>query len=334
MDGHRPQGYGSIHRRFIAGDYVGAVSSDGAECRPCLRSLKEGGVFMRRALLLLVTMALALLLASGVAYSQTTPTANLDANTLPSNRCSPSNLASAKDRPAITVMSRNLYLGADLSPIFAAASRGDGPGIIQATTNAWATINATNFPERAETLADEIEHSEPLLVGLQEVSLFRTGPFDSFSGNPTPAEHVELDYLNILMRELERRDLNYTPVAITKGADGETPGFYTNLPVILVGDFNSRADGSGTKTYSNLIEAGFTDAWSATRPGELGNTWGHDENLLNTTVDLTQRIDLVLFRDNLCALDANVVGDELTDRTPSGLWPSDHAGVVATLRGE
>jgi endonuclease/exonuclease/phosphatase family metal-dependent hydrolase len=382
---------------------------------------------MRRALLLLVTMALALLLASGVAYSQTTPTANLDANTLPSNRCSPSNLASAKDRPAITVMSRNLYLGADLSPIFAAASRGDGPGIIQATTNAWATINATNFPERAETLADEIEHSEPLLVGLQEVSLFRTGPFDSFSGNPTPAEHVELDYLNILMRELERRDLNYTPVTITNGADGETPGFTapgvlqdirltdrdvilvrtdmpdsklqhsneqtgtfanfasaplpllrgwgsvdvtlrgqtfrfinthleqegpfnaiqveqgnellsgpanTNLPVILVGDFNSRADGRGTETYSNLIEAGFTDAWSATRPGELGNTWGHDENLLNTTVDLTQRIDLVLFRDNLCALDADVVGDELTDRTPSGLWPSDHAGVVATLRGE
>jgi hypothetical protein len=71
----------------------------------------------------------------------------------------------------------------------------------------------------------------------------------------------------------------------------------------------------------------------------LGNTWGHDEDLLNTTVDLTQRLDLVLFRDGgsedgLCALDADVVGEELDDRTPSGLWPSDHAGVVATLRGE
>jgi hypothetical protein len=48
----------------------------------------------------------------------------------------------------------------------------------------------------------------------------------------------------------------------------------------------------------------------------------------------------VLFRNtlsvtpNLCGLDADVVGDELGDRTPSGLWPSDHAGVVATLRGE
>jgi hypothetical protein len=26
---------------------------------------------------------------------------------------------------------------------------------------------------------------------------------------------------------------------------------------------------------------------------------------------------------------ATVVGDKLRDRTPSGLWPSDHAGVVA-----
>ena len=40
----------------------------------------------------------------------------------------------------------------------------------------------------------------------------------------------------------------------------------------------------------------------------------------------------VLFRQNLCALDADVVGDELNDRTASGLWPSDHAGVVADLR--
>jgi hypothetical protein len=109
--------------------------------------------------------------------------------------------------------------------------------------------------------------------------------------------------------------------------------------VILAGDFNSRAGGGGTPTYSNLIGAGFKDAWSVTHPGELGNTWGHDEDLLNNRVNLTQRLDLVLFRDGnvggLCASDADIVGDELSDRIrASGLWPSDHAGVVATLRGE
>src|SRR5215203_4987697 len=73
-------------------------------------------------------------------------------------------------------MTRNLYQGADLSPVFAAAAKGDGPGIVQATTTAWQNIKATNFPERAGALGDEIEQSEPLLVGLQEVSLYRTGP--------------------------------------------------------------------------------------------------------------------------------------------------------------
>jgi len=33
----------------------------------------------------------------------------------------------------------------------------------------------------------------------------------------------------------------------------------------------------------------------------------------------------------MAAIDIDVVGDEVTDRTPSGLWPADHAGVVAIL---
>jgi hypothetical protein len=379
-----------------------------------------------------------MLACAGVVLAQgsTTPTTTLaqeqqsgSAGTLASGRCSSTNVGQP-----IPVMTRNLYVGADLSPVFAAAAKGDGPGIVQATTATWQNVKATNFPERAGALADEIEDSEPLLVGLQEVSLFRTGPPDSITGTPTPAEHVELDYLDLLLRELDQRGLHYAPVTITKGADAEIPGFTapgvlqdirltdrdvilartdvsssklqlsneqtgnyatyaslpigqtgqsikllhgwgsvdvtlrgqtfrfinthlqpegplnaiqvaqgnellngpanTSLPVVLVGDFNSRADGTGTPTYDNLIGAGFKDAWSATHPRDLGNTWGHDANLLNTTVDLTKRLDLVLYRNNLCALDADVVGDELSDRTPSGLWPSDHGGVVATLRGE
>jgi hypothetical protein len=39
----------------------------------------------------------------------------------------------------------------------------------------------------------------------------------------------------------------------------------------------------------------------------------------------------VLTRGGFDTVDADVVGEESTDRTPSGLWPSDHAGVVATL---
>ena len=57
---------------------------------------------------------------------------------------------------------------------------------------------------------------------------------------------------------------------------------------------------------------------------------------------LDQRIDFILVRDEegrsdesiLESVFAIVVGDELEDRTPSGLWPSDHAGVVARLIAE
>ncbi len=127
----------------------------------------------------------------------------------------------------------------------------------------------------------------------------------------------------------------FDPYQVAQGNEILSGLSNTSLPVILVGDYNSRADGTGTPTYSNLTGAGFTDAWSATHPGELGNTFGHEPLLLNTTVNLTQRLDLVLFRgspsNSLRALDADVVGDGLGDRTPSGLWPSDHAGLMATL---
>ncbi len=32
------------------------------------------------------------------------------------------------------------------------------------------------------------------------------------------------------------------------------------------------------------------------------------------------------------AIQAEVIGDRERDRTPSGLWPSDHAGSVAVVR--
>ena len=47
---------------------------------------------------------------------------------------------------------------------------------------------------------------------------------------------------------------------------------------------------------------------------------------------LSLRIDLVLTRGAVSVQDIKVVGDRAIDRTSSGLWPSDHAGLVATLR--
>ena len=107
----------------------------------------------------------------------------------------------------------------------------------------------------------------------------------------------------------------------------------TALPTLLVGDFNSRADGSGTPTYGLLRSAGFADAWNDVHPGDPGLTCCWETHLLSPLPPFDERIDLVLARGSFTALHAEIVGeDAVADRTPSGLFHSDHAGVVAVLR--
>ena len=101
----------------------------------------------------------------------------------------------------------------------------------------------------------------------------------------------------------------------------------TNLPVVAVGDFNSGPGGDPT-AYGILLNGGFSDAW----PDGAGLTCCHATDLHNASPVLTKRIDLVLTRGGFETVSADVVGEEAADRTASGLWPSDHAGVVATLR--
>jgi hypothetical protein len=107
------------------------------------------------------------------------------------------------------------------------------------------------------------------------------------------------------------------------------------LPVVMLGDFNSAADGTQTPAYAMIVGAGFEDVWNR---GEPGYTCCHDEDLLNTAPDLDQRIDIVFLRgfrsSSMGSIGGRVrlVGDKARDRLSSGLWPSDHAGVVASLR--
>lgn len=106
------------------------------------------------------------------------------------------------------------------------------------------------------------------------------------------------------------------------------------IPTLLVGDFNSDARGTTTQTYQDLTNAGLIDVWHTMHPNDPGLTGSQQEDLRNSPATLNRRIDLIFTRanDNLTPLKAQIVGNKETDRTPSGLWPSDHAGVVATIR--
>jgi endonuclease/exonuclease/phosphatase family metal-dependent hydrolase len=113
-----------------------------------------------------------------------------------------------------------------------------------------------------------------------------------------------------------------------------------NARVIVAGDFNSSPKDPtlivGPYTivppYLQIASSGYVDTWNL-RPGDpAGLTCCQAENLLNLDSLLTERID-VIFTDRMPAdkVKVNMTGNEESDRTPSGLWPSDHAGVVTRL---
>ncbi|HLN93930.1 MAG TPA: endonuclease, partial [Thermoanaerobaculia bacterium] len=118
----------------------------------------------------------------------------------------------------------------------------------------------------------------------------------------------------------------------------------TELPVVFVADANSNANDSTTLAYSALIGDGFVDAWFEANPGAIVSTCCNAELLTNSTflnpADDEGRIDLILFRgtEDFQALGAERLGtNPATDRVSNGLiliWPSDHAGVAATLQIE
>jgi endonuclease/exonuclease/phosphatase family metal-dependent hydrolase len=117
------------------------------------------------------------------------------------------------------------------------------------------------------------------------------------------------------------------------GGPGNTP-----LPLVWVGDFNSAAAASGatdvppdTPTHNQVVAAGFTDAWAATRSDDPGFTCCNAENLLNPTPTYTDRIDYVFSRGAVRPIGALRVGVLPLERISTGQWPSDHAGVFAAL---
>ncbi|TNF80267.1 MAG: endonuclease [Acidobacteria bacterium] len=123
----------------------------------------------------------------------------------------------------VGVVTQNLYIGADIFRIFDAETPEDIPFVVAGILQ---TAMDTDFPERAEALADQIASTEPHLIGLQEVSLIRVqSPGDFLIGNPQPAEDVLYDYLDILLDALEARGLDYVVAGVVENADIELPFF-------------------------------------------------------------------------------------------------------------
>jgi endonuclease/exonuclease/phosphatase family metal-dependent hydrolase len=118
----------------------------------------------------------------------------------------------AEAKPAqsskVKVMTRNLYLGADLTPGVQAK---DLQGLVDAAGTILNQVDQNNFPVRAKGLAAEINQQKPDLVGLQEASLWRTGPCTE-SPIPPKATTVKYDYVKLLLGELNKGKKRYRVV--------------------------------------------------------------------------------------------------------------------------
>ena len=345
---------------------------------------------------------------------------------------------------AMNVATYNVYVGAHIQELLMA----EPSQIPIVAAGLWGDVQATNFPERAAAIAKQIDDANSLVVGLQEVALYRYEPVSDYAGGELPppdAEIVLVNFLEVLIGALEARGLSYTPAAQIAGLDIELPmctepefcvpladirlteyevvlvrdgvpwenptsgnyaaalpidlggqvlfkpsgwasvdfeyrdrqyrfvtthlepadvlpggGVHPDIaliqglqleellgiveasahPVIMVGDFNSDANGSTTQTYQVVVDWGFVDTWAARRRHGLGYTANQAPNLLNETSQLFHRIDFVFYRDEFTRkrgrlggrVMAELMGEEQVDRTESGLWPSDHAGVAVSLR--
>jgi len=101
----------------------------------------------------------------------------------------------------ITVMTRNMYIGADVDVAIAALFTPDPSDDLPAMMTALETLQRTDFAARVQAMADEIARNQPQVVGVQEAyELSVTG-----LGDP-----IQIDFLAALQWALGARGLNYT----------------------------------------------------------------------------------------------------------------------------
>ena len=178
---------------------------------------------VKRSVLLALAVVLAIPLFAGVAEAKT------------------------KKSVPVKVMTRNLFLGADLTPALEANS---AQQFIKANGAILREVDRTNFPLRAVGLAQEIRSKKPDLVGLQEGAWWRTNPEPGAPAQGEGAEFTALDnkydFLQLLLAELNKdKSEKYKGYKVAISGDEfdfEAPTDYDNDPNtgVLGGEIQGR----------------------------------------------------------------------------------------------
>jgi endonuclease/exonuclease/phosphatase family metal-dependent hydrolase len=189
----------------------------------------------------------------------------------------------------------NVYLGADLNPLFGASSL---PDLISRASAIYAEVERTDFPQRAEAIAELVADDAPDVLGLNEVALWETAPWalvQTPSGPlpvPTGPYTPTFDFEQILLDALAAEGEPYTVVARNSNFTSATIPIAIPISPTLAARFTDhdlilvRDDALKHLTVSNARSFNYTDESS------------FSVNLLGlnvlvkrgwSTVDITQR---------------------------------------------
>jgi endonuclease/exonuclease/phosphatase family metal-dependent hydrolase len=201
--------------------------------------------------------------------------------------------ALADNATNVRAMTRNLYIGADTFRILLPGDPFDNAGDVLAI------VLQTQFEERAKLLADEIERSNPHVIGLQEATTI-------FAQSLATGDIIFLDYLAILQGELAARGLNYVAPGAATSSNADVL-IIANLPVapgvriphvvnlldrdvILVrGDIAFSNPDAGNYFHNAVIDLGglgsveFTRGWGSVDI----HFAGHSYRFLNTHLEVS-----------------------------------------------
>ncbi|MEP6760953.1 MAG: endonuclease/exonuclease/phosphatase family protein [Sporichthyaceae bacterium] len=132
----------------------------------------------------------------------------------------------------ITVMTRNIYLGGDITrPLTATAGKTGGEALVafgNANHALRGVVSQTDFPARSKLLAREVAATEPDMIGLQEVALWRSGPMQLAAIGVSNATTVDYDFLATLLADLAAIGEPYVAVNVQEESDVEGPSFLGN----------------------------------------------------------------------------------------------------------
>jgi endonuclease/exonuclease/phosphatase family metal-dependent hydrolase len=189
----------------------------------------------------------------------------------------------------------NVYLGADLTPLFEASSV---PDLAARAGAVYAEMVRTDFPQRAEAIAELVVEERPDVLGLNEVARWETAPMTFV---PTPSGPVPVvtgpyttryDFERILLDALAAEGEPYTVVARNANFTSATIPIPIPISTTLAGRFTDhdlilvRTDSLKHTSVSNARSSNFSPDSSFSvalfgLPVVVERGW--------STVDLTQR---------------------------------------------